>query len=55
MQAFHRQIRLSSLDVEGAVLLWDVLDVALGAGVTDFESLALPEDESPDDEPCCCC
>jgi hypothetical protein len=49
-------MRLSSFDVEGALLLWEVFDVALGAGVTDLESLlALPEEESADDDDCCCC
>lgn len=49
-------MRLSSFDVEGALLLCEVFDVALGAGVTDLESLlALPEEESADDDDCCCC
>lgn len=40
MQAFQRQMRFSSEELEGAALLWEVLEAALGAGVVDLESLA---------------
>lgn len=40
MQAFQRQMRFSSEELEGVALLWEVLEAALGAGVVDLESLA---------------
>lgn len=50
MQAFHRQRRLSSEVVEGAALLWGVLELAVDAGVADLESLlALPDEDDAND------
>lgn len=49
LQAFQRQMRVSSGGCEGVALLWEVFEAALGAGVADLES---PDEEGVVDD-CC--